>query len=113
MKKRKAKTRAAPLAAEEIATNFTRGMIAAGLLAAIQDSRTSGKPHGRKLLRQALQGGVALAAGAAVAESMRDQDYFGALSALAGGALGALALETLLATELAAATETSEEIGLG
>ncbi|QDL97086.1 hypothetical protein FLL57_07095 [Rhodopseudomonas palustris] len=113
MKKRKAKAREAPFAPAEIATNFTRGMVAAGLLAAIQDGRMSGKPHSSKLLRQALQGGVALAAGAAVAESMRRQDYFGALAALAGGAIGALALETLLATEMTVATEPAEEIRVG
>lgn len=57
-----------PLAPGELTDIFVRGAVAAGLLAAIQDRWTVGKPSGRKVMRLALQGGVALAAGAAGAE---------------------------------------------
>jgi hypothetical protein len=110
MKKRKAKAPGRPVAPAEVASNFTRGMVATGLLSAFQDRWTVGKPPSRKVVRQALQGGIALAAGCATAESMRGQDYFAAVAALALGTLGVVALETLLASE---PTEFTGEIELG
>lgn len=113
MKKRKAKVRDRPLAAAELASNFTRGLVAAGLLTAVQERWTISQPPSRRSVRRALQGGVALAAGVATAESLRDRDYFGAVAALAGGALGVFALETLLACELPDSQKSIEEAELG
>lgn len=95
MKKRKAKA-AAALAPAELAGNFTRGLVATGLVAAIQDRWTEGKPSNRKVLRLALQGGAALASGIATAESLRRADVARAVLALAGGAVGVMAIEMLL-----------------
>lgn len=95
MKKRKAKA-AAALAPAELASNFTRGLVATGLVATIQDRWTQGKPSNRKVLRLALQGGAALASGIATAESLRRGDYARAVLALAGGALGVVTTEMLL-----------------
>lgn len=76
---------------------FARGLVAAGLLAAVQD-RWSGAPpaSARKILRLAVQGGAALAAGIATAESLRRRDYAGTAVALAGGAVLMVAAERLL-----------------
>jgi hypothetical protein len=101
-KRRKSREIAAPLAPGELTDIFVRGAVAAGLLAAIQDRWTVGKPSGRKVMRLALQGGVALAAGAAGAESLRDRDYLGALVSCAVGALGVATAETLLESETSA-----------
>jgi len=97
MKKRKIKT-APPLAAAELANNFTRGFVATGLLSAIQN-RAVAAPPGRAVARQALQGGFALAAGVAAADSLRRQDFFSAALAVASGVAGVMVVETLLATE--------------
>lgn len=96
MKKRKGR-RADALTPAEIGANFTRGMVASGLLAAIQDRAAGeGKPASRKILRYALQGGAALAAGAAAADAIRGRRYAGAVLAMAAGAAGVLAVEQLL-----------------
>jgi len=113
MKKRKAKAPSRALAPAELTSNFTRGMIAAGLLTAIQDRANVGRSPNRKVVRLALQGGVALAAGTATAESLRDQDYLGALAAFAGGAVGVMALEALLASESSETFEPVEEADVG
>jgi len=95
VKKRKAKA-AAALAPAELTSNFTRGAVAAGLVAAIQDRWSQGKPSNTKVLRLALQGGAALASGIATAESLRRGDVARAILALAGGTLGVVATEMLL-----------------
>lgn len=97
MKKGKGKGKAAAaLAPAELGSNFTRGLVATGLLAAIQDRWSEERASNRKVLRLALQGGAALAAGIATAESLRRGDYARALVALAGGAAGVVAAEMLL-----------------
>ncbi|MGQ9368066.1 hypothetical protein [Azospirillum sp. ST 5-10] len=89
--------RAPALTAGEIAATFTRGMVAGGLIAAIQDRATAGAaPPGRTVLRHALQGGAALAAGAAAAEALRGRDVAGAVLAVAAGAAGVVVVEHLL-----------------
>lgn len=113
MKERKAKVLGRPLTPAEIASNFTRGMVAAGLLSAVQDRKATGQPGNRMVVRHALQGGVALAAGVATAESLREQNYVGALAALAAGTLGVIALETLLASEPTETIEPAEEAEIG
>lgn len=102
--------KATPLAMPEVATNFTHGMVAAGLLAAIQErwGPAQGKPSGRKVARLALQGGAALAAGVATAQSLRRRDYASALVALAGGAIGIAAAELLLTSTPRPLSQESE-----
>lgn len=81
-----------------VAATFTRGMVASGLIAALQDRAAAGAgpPPGRKVLRYALQGGVALAAGSAAADALRQRDVTGAVLAVAAGAAGMLIAEHLL-----------------
>lgn len=109
MKRKKSK--AVALAPIELAGNFTRGMVATGLLVAVQDRWSqSGKPSTTTVLRQALQGGAALAAGIATAESLRRRDYVSALIALAGGAAGVVAAEILLNPDH---TQSAKEAEIG
>lgn len=97
---KKAKRKAVALASAELAGNFTRGMVAAGLLAAIQDRwGAAGAPSGRKVARLALQGGAALAAGVTTAGSLRRGDGLRAVIALAGGAAAIVAAELLLSPD--------------
>jgi hypothetical protein len=98
MKKRKLKARGNPLAPADLANNFARGLVATGLLTEIQN-RAEATPSNQKIARHALQGGFALAAGVAAADSLRRQDYLSAALAVAGGVAGVMAVETLLATE--------------
>ncbi|WP_051340262.1 hypothetical protein [Azospirillum halopraeferens] len=80
------------------AVTFTRGMVAAGLLAAIQDGNSPDAPPrgARRVLRLALQGGAALAAGSAAADALSTRDYPAALLALAAGTAGMVVIEHLL-----------------
>lgn len=109
MKKRKLKAGAA-LAPAELASNFTRGLVATGLLAAVQDRWSQNKASNRKVARLALQGGTALAAGIATAESLRRGDSARALLALAVGAAGVVALEKLMNPDTPIA---AEEVDVG
>lgn len=85
------------LALPEMSATFTRGMVAAALLTAVQERWTGGAPpSGRKILRYALQGGAALAAGTAAAEAVRSRNAAGAVLAVAAGVAGVVALEHLL-----------------
>lgn len=77
--------------------DFTRGMVAAGLLTAVQGRWTrGGRTDGRTILRHALQGGVALAAASAAADALRTRDYAAIVLAVAAGAAGVVAVEHLL-----------------
>lgn len=110
MKRKRRRANALTLA--EVTTNFTRGMVAGGLLTAVQERWTPGEtpPTGRKVLRYAVQGGTALAAGAAAADALRWRDYAGAMLALAAGAAGVVVVEHLLNS---AESPAHEENGLG
>lgn len=78
-------------------TDFTRGLVATGLLTAVQGRWTEGgRPDGRRILRHALQGGAALAAASAAADALRTRDYAALLLAVAAGAAGVVAVERLL-----------------
>ncbi|WP_211168960.1 hypothetical protein [Aromatoleum toluvorans] len=80
----------------EAPANFVRGFVATGLLAALQEPGgrvTAGAARG--VLKQALQGGAALAAGCAAADAWQRQDYRGVLVAVAGGAAGLAAIDYL------------------
>lgn len=84
--------------ASSVGVDFTRGFVATGLLSLFQDrdQLKLGRADARRVLRHALQGGVALCAGSVAAEALRRQDYASALTALAGGAAGVLAAEKIL-----------------
>lgn len=83
--------------AREIRAGFVRGFVAAGLLAAIQERAAGGAcVESRRLLRLALQGGGAMAAGVAAAESLAEGRWAAALGAAAAGGAGVLAIERLL-----------------
>jgi len=105
VKRGKAKRRAGTDAVEA----FARGFVATGLLSAFQDrlEPVLPQPHGRKILRHALQGGAALAAATLVAEALRRRDYPTVLTAATLGAGGVLAAEYLLTHR------SNEETGLG
>lgn len=104
--KRKRRQALAPLGGT--ATVFARGFLVTGLLVALQDRRGKGaaKPPGRKMLRHALQGGSALAAGTIAAEALARRNYGLALAAVAAGAAGVVAAEYLL-------DNANKENGLG
>ena len=82
--------------AGEMPANFVRGFVATGLLAALQEPAGRTTPAARRaVLKQALQGGTALAAGCAAAEAWQRQDLRGVLVAVAGGAAGLAAIDYL------------------
>lgn len=106
-----AKAKKPALAPARLAQDFTRGLVAAGLLAAIQDRRVGpAQPSPVRVLRLAVQGGAAIAAGAATARSLRQGDNLGALIALAGGAAAIFAAETLMATPTAPSPQENEDV---
>ncbi len=77
--------------------HFVRGLVASACLSAIQDVRTPASPENlKRVLRHALQGGTALAAGAGTAAALERRDYTGALIATAAGVAGVLVIERLL-----------------
>lgn len=84
--------------AREIPDAFARGFVATALLATVQDRCERGaKPlPGQKILRHAIQGGTALAAGTVAAQALLRRDFRLALTATAIGAAGLLATEYLL-----------------
>lgn len=96
--KRGGKKKSAQKKLANVGVDFTRGFVATGLLSLFQDRDRLqiGRADATRILRHALQGGVALSAGSAAAEAVRQQDYATAMTALAGGAVGVLAIEKLL-----------------
>lgn len=92
------KRRQAPAALDDTPTVFARGFLVTGLLVALQGRREPGaiQPPRRKVLRHALQGGAALAAGTVAAEALSRRDYSLAAAAVAAGAVGVVAAEYLL-----------------
>ncbi|GAB3467592.1 hypothetical protein [Azotobacter salinestris] len=80
-----------------MSTEFTRAFVATACLSAFQGgARPQSPTQLRKVLRQALQGGTAFAAGSRAATAVRQGDYSSALVAAALGAGGVLLLEQLL-----------------
>lgn len=106
------KRRGAPVPLGETPTVFARGFLVTGLLVALQGRREPGAmpPPRRKVLRHALQGGAALAAGTVAAEALRRRDYGLALAAVAAGAAGVVAAEYLLNPDR---RDDNKENGLG
>lgn len=95
------KRRRRPRTAGEIPGGFVRGFVATGLLAAIQGraARLPGRASRQRVLRLALQGGTALAAGSVAAEALQRREWTTVLTAVAAGGLGVLAVEQLLQDE--------------
>jgi len=77
--------------------SFTRGFVTTACLSAFQDVPCpSSSAHLKRVLRHALQGGTAFAAGSRATVALRQGDYSGALLATALGATGVLLIEQLL-----------------
>ena len=81
----------------DMPTNFVRGFVATGLLAALQEQGRRSAPSvaTQAVLQQALLGGTALAAGCAAADAWQHRDYRGLVVAVAGGAAGLFAIDHL------------------
>lgn len=94
----KSRSRAFPKpAAPPDGEQFLRGFVATACLSAFQDVRKpASKKSLKRVLRHALQGGAALAAGNHAAVALGRRDYTGALLATAAGAAGVLAIEYFL-----------------
>lgn len=89
---------------------FTRGFIATALIETLQDRSPGAPPPARKVLRRALQGGVALAAGTLAAGAIDRRDLAAAAGAILAGAAGLVAAETLLRSH---PDDDNKEIGRG
>ncbi|GAA4249761.1 hypothetical protein [Azospirillum formosense] len=96
--KRRGKARGSGTLAADITRDFTRGMVATGLLTAVQDRWVTGAepPAPRTILRHGLQGGAALAAASVAADALRNRDYARLALAVAAGAAGVVMIEHLL-----------------
>lgn len=76
---------------------FVQGLVAAGLLAAVQGQ--PGMPvMDKRTLRLALQGGASLAAGSMAAQAWQQRDLSRALVAVAAGAASVAVIEKLMNT---------------
>ena len=88
---------------------FVQGFVAAGCVSAFQDRPAPACAVDlKRVLRHALQGGAALAAGSQAAMAVRRQDYTGALVATAAGAAGVLLIERLLRDSATAVQERKD-----
>lgn len=85
-------TRAGP-----VPGSFVQGVVAAGLLAAIQN-RPGLPALDKRALRLALQGGASLAAGTMAAQAWQQRDLSRVLVAVAAGAAGVAVIEKLMNT---------------
>lgn len=86
--------------------SFTRGFIATACLSAFQEQRVPSSPKQfKRVLRHALQGGAALAAGTHAAIAVKQGNYLGAVLATALGAASVLAVERLLQESSTSAPE--------
>lgn len=81
-----------------LGAGFARGFVATALLAAVQDraARAGRRGEPQRVLRLALQGGVALAAGSMAAHALQARNRTLALAAVAVGGVGVLVIEQLL-----------------
>jgi hypothetical protein len=77
--------------------SFVKGFVAGGCLSALPGANLPpSQADLKRILRRALQGGAALAAGERAAMAYRQGDYSGMLVATAAGAAGVLLIERLL-----------------
>lgn len=87
----------APVRPRGAGGGFAQGFVTAGCLSAFQDRPSPQSPADlKRVLRHALQGGTALAAGSQAAQALRQRDYTRALAATVAGAAGVLLIEQLL-----------------
>lgn len=93
--------------ASELQNNFIRGFVSAGLLAGLQNSGNIAcdRRRGKRALRLALQGGAALATGAAAADALQRGSPGVALAALAVGATGIVLIERVLTDSISTTKE--------
>lgn len=98
MRRREART----AGREAIGTVFARGFVVTALLEAAQ----SRPRDGRRLLRRAVQGGAALAAGTSAAAALARRDHLPALAAVVLGAAAIAVAEILTDPTLVASQET-------
>lgn len=85
-----------PVMPQFISGGFVKGFVAGGCLTAIPVTGTPSQADAKRILRRALQGGAAVAAGECAAIAYRQGDYGGMLVATAAGAAGVLLIERLL-----------------
>lgn len=77
--------------------SFIQGFVAAGCVSAFQDrAPVQASRVSRRVVRHALQGGVALSAGCRAADAWRRQEYMEAALASVAGAVGVLLVERML-----------------
>ncbi len=76
---------------------FVQGLVATGLLAAVQ-GRPGMPAMDRRALRLALQGGASLAAGSMAAQAWQQRDLSRALIAVTAGAASVAVIEKLMNT---------------
>lgn len=77
--------------------SFVRGFVATACVSAFQDTQPAATPvQLKRVLRHALQGGTALAAGAHTAAAFKQGNYLNGLLSAAVGAAGVLAIECML-----------------
>lgn len=101
MKKRRRADRGVSRAgrgAADLGADFVRGFVATGLLSVLQDrgALPLAGLEARRALRHALQGGVALAAGAVAARAVHRRDYTIAMGAVVAGAAAVHGIERWL-----------------
>ena len=84
--------------AEKVPATFARGFIATALLDGLRNPAGSAALSGRVVLKHALQGGCALAAGTVAAQALWRRKFAFASAATAVGAVGILMAEALLST---------------
>lgn len=88
------------LKTNELSNFFIRGAVAAALLTALQQTdsakKKKSKPKAKKVLKRALQGGVATAVGMGVANAVEVKEYEQALLLLLGGGAGIASIELLI-----------------
>ncbi|KAF7598221.1 MAG: hypothetical protein CGU28_13425 [Candidatus Dactylopiibacterium carminicum] len=83
-------------ARDDLANQFLRGMVSAGLLAAAQQQCLTAPEARKQVLARALQGGTALASGVAAANALQRGRAGQAVVAVALGAAGLAGIEYLL-----------------
>ena len=97
-----------PFRPPELAADFLRGFIAAGVLASVQD-RPQHPKLDRRTARLALQGGSALATGTAAARAWRQGRNGQALTRVAVGVALVVAIEHLLQDPLSKENHDEQE----
>lgn len=93
--KRRRKTQWSTPPLDQAGGAFLRGFVATALLVAIQD-RTNKPLDSRRILRHAVQGGIALAAGTTASDAALRRDYGSAALAVSAGAAAIIGTELLL-----------------